>query len=52
MSLKLRGELCVMTMKNEAKFEIELANFNQSTQSSQNRDFHLILLYKVENVRA
>ena len=24
MSLKLTGELCVMTMKNDAKFEIEL----------------------------
>ena len=45
MSLKLRGELCVMTMKN-AKFEIELTchfkidmknltNFDPSTQKSQ-----------------
>ena len=24
MSLKLKGELCAMTMKNDAKFEIEL----------------------------
>ena len=42
MSLKLKGELCVMTMKNDAKFEIELtyhfkidmrnfAKFHQST---------------------
>ena len=23
MSLKLRGELCLMTMKNDAKFEME-----------------------------
>ena len=45
MSLKLRGELCVMTMKN-ATFEIELTchfkidmknltNFDPSTQKSQ-----------------
>ena len=46
MSLKLRGAFCVMTMKNDAKFEIELTcdfkidmrnltNFDQSTQKSQ-----------------
>ena len=46
MSLKLKGELCVMTMKNDAKFEIELTchfkidmrnltNFDTSTQKSQ-----------------
>ena len=46
MSLKLKGELCVMTMKNDAKFEIELtshikidmrnlANFDLSNQKSQ-----------------
>ena len=46
MSLRLKGELCVMTMKNDAKFEIELTshfkldmgnltNFHQSTQKSQ-----------------
>ena len=46
MSLKLEEELCVMTMKNDAKFEIELTchskidmrnltNFNQSTRKSQ-----------------
>ena len=45
-SLKLKGELCVMTMKNDAKFEIELTchfkidmrnltNFDPSTQKSQ-----------------
>ena len=44
-SLKLRGELCVMTMKNGAKFEIEftchfktdmrnLTNFDPSIQKS------------------
>ena len=47
MSLKLRGVFCVMTMKNDAKFEIELTcdlkidirnltNFDPSTQKSQN----------------
>ena len=45
MSLKLRKELCVMKMKNDAKFEIELAchfkidkrnvaNFDPSAQKS------------------
>ena len=47
MSLKLRGAFCVMTMKNDVKFEIELTcdfkidmrnltNFDPSTQKSQN----------------
>ena len=46
MSLKLTGQLCIMTMKNDAKFEKELtyqltikirnlANFDPSTQKSQ-----------------
>ena len=46
MSLKLKGESCVMTMKNDAEFEIELTchfkidmrnltNFDPSTQKSQ-----------------
>ena len=46
MSLKLTGELCVMTMKNDAKFEEELTcqfkidmtnltNFDSSTEKSQ-----------------
>ena len=46
MSLKFTGEQCVMTMKNDAKFEEELtcqfktdmrnlANFDPSTQKSQ-----------------
>ena len=46
MSLNLKGELCVMIMKNDAKFEIEstwyfkidmrnLTNFDPSTQKSQ-----------------
>ena len=47
MSLKLTGELCIMTMKNDEKFEIELTccfeidlrnltDFDPSTQKSQN----------------
>ena len=46
MSLKFKGESCVMTMKNDAEFEIELTchyktdmrnltNFDPSTQKSQ-----------------
>ena len=46
MSLKFTGEFCVMTMKNDAKFEEEstcqfkidmrnLTNFDPSTQKSQ-----------------
>ena len=46
MSLKLKGEFCVTTMNNDAKFEIELTchfkidirnltNFDPSTQKSQ-----------------
>ena len=46
MSIKLTGEFCVMTMKNDAKFEEELtcqfiidmrhlANFDPSTRKSQ-----------------
>ena len=47
MSLKFKGELCVMTMTNDAKFDIELTfhfkidtrnlrNFDLNTQKSQN----------------
>ena len=42
MSLNFKGELCVLTIKNDAKFEIELAyyfrnsrNCDPSTQKSQ-----------------
>ena len=46
MNLKLRGKLCVMTMKNDTKFETELichfkidmrnlTNLDPSTQKSQ-----------------
>ena len=45
MSLKFIGEFCVMTMKNDAKFEEELTyqfkiknltNFDPSTRNSEN----------------
>ena len=50
MSLKFTGELCVMTMKNDAKFEEELTsqfkidmrnlmNFDLSTRKSKNFAF-------------
>ena len=50
-----------MTLECDAKLEEQLtcdlkndmrnlANFDQSTQNSQNWNFHWILLYKVENV--
>ena len=50
MSVKFRGELCVMTMKNESKFEEELpcqfkidmrnlTNFDLSTRKSQEFEF-------------
>ena len=46
MTLKFKWELCVMTMKNDTKFEVELScqfkiemrnlmNFDSSTQKSQ-----------------
>ena len=61
MSLKFTGELCVMTMKNDAKFEEELTcqfkidmrnltNFDPSTRKSQNMHFNGLLLTKVYNV--
>ena len=50
-----------MTLECDANFEkknqcwfgkshVELTNFRQRTQNSQNCDFHWILLYKGENV--
>ena len=47
MSLKFTGELCVMIMKNDAKFEedstcqfkTDTRNFDPSTRKSQNFDF-------------
>ena len=61
--LKKYRELSFMTLECDAKFEEKLtcglkngmrnlAIFHQSTQNSQNSDFHWILLYKVENVWA
>ena len=63
MSLKSTEELCVMTMKNDAKFEEELTcqlkidmrnltNVDPSTQISQKLDFNGLLLTKLYNVRA
>ena len=35
MSLKFTGELCIMTMRNNAKFDIKnLTNFDPRTQKS------------------
>ena len=59
--LKSTEELYFMTLECDAKFEEKLtcglkndmrnlSIFHQSTQNSQNSDFHWILLYKVENV--
>ena len=59
--LKSTEELYFIALEYDAKFEEKptcglendmrnLANFHQSTQNSQNWDFHWILLYKVENV--
>ena len=60
MSLKFTGDLCVMAMKNDAKFEEELscqfkidmrnlANFDLSTQNIKNLHFNRQLLTKVYN---
>ena len=61
MSLKFTEELCVMAMKNDAKFEDELTcrfkidtrnltNFHPSTKSLKNLHFNGLLLNKVDNV--
>ena len=62
MSLKFTGEFCVMTMKNDAKFEEELTcqfkidmmnlrNFDPSIQESLKLHFNELLLNnKVYNV--
>ena len=63
MSLKLTGELCVITMKNDAKFEQQLTcqfkidmsnltNFDLSNGKSRKLHFKAMLLTKVYNVRA
>ena len=62
MSLKFTGGFCVMTMKNDTKFEQELTcqfkidmrnliNFDPSTQKIKNLHFNGLLLSKVYNVR-
>ena len=62
MSLKFTGAFCVMTMKNDTKFEQELTcqfkidmrnliNFDPSTQKIKNLHFNGPLLSKVYNVR-
>ena len=62
MSLKFTEELCIMTMKNDAKFEEELTchfkvdmrnltNFDRSTRKSQKFVLNGLLLTKVYNVR-
>ena len=61
MSLKFTEELCVKTMKNDAKFEEELTchfkvdmsnltNFDLSTRKSQKLHFNGLLLTKLYNV--
>ena len=61
MSLKIKGEFCVMTMKNDAKvkeeftcqFEIDMRNRQILTQTLKNlKHFHFsrLLLIKVFNV--
>ena len=63
MSLKFTRDLCVMRMKNDAKFEEELAcqlkidmrnlrNFDSSTWKSQAFVFNGLLLTKIYNARA
>ena len=60
MSSKFTGEVCVMTMKNDTKFEQELTcqfkidtenftNFDPSTEKPKNLHFSRLLLTKVCN---
>ena len=60
MSLKFKEDLCVMTIKNDAKFEDELScrfkigtrnlrNIDLNTQKSTNLHFNGLLSFKVEN---
>ena len=60
MTLKFTGELCVMTLKNDSKFEEELicqfkiditnlTNFDPSNQKSQKFALYGLLLTKVYN---
>ena len=61
MSSKFTGELCVMKMKNDAKFEDKLTcqfkidmrnltSFDSSTQNLKNLQFNGLLFTKVYNV--
>ena len=63
MSLKFTGELCVMTMKNDPKIEVEmtcqfkidlrnLTKFDPSTRNLKNLHFNRLILTKVNNVWA
>ena len=63
MSLKFTGEFCVMTMKDDTKFEEELTcqfkidrrnltNFDPSIQNLKNLHFNRLLLTKVYNACA
>ena len=63
MSLKFDQELCVMTMKNDAKseeeltchFKIDIRNlttFDQPLKSLKNLNFNWLLLTKIYNVLA
>ena len=63
MSLKFTGEFCVMTMKNDAKFEEEstcqfkidmrnLTNFDRALKNLKNLYFNGLLLNKVYNAWA
>ena len=61
MSLKITAEFCVMTAKNDIKFEEELTcqfkidiknvtNFDPSTRNLKSLHFNMLLLTKVYNV--
>ena len=60
MSLKLTGDLCIMTMKNDVKFELKLTGqfktdmsdltiFDSSTQNLNNLHFNGLFLTKLYN---
>ena len=61
MSLKFTGELCVIRMKNDAKFEVDLTcqfkidmrnltNLTRALKNLKNLNFNELLLTKVYNV--
>ena len=60
MSLKFTGDLCIMTMKNDVKFELKLTGqfktdmsdltiFDSSTQNLNNLHFNGLFLTKLYN---